>query len=332
MSKSDLNSNTIGLIYAGGTFGSHGESLSPLSADVFLPLLEKRLQEFAWSVSIIDNPIIKDSSRLTSADFIGFYKLIIQAYQAGFRRLVLISGTDTLSFLAAFLSHALSSLDDISLVLTGSMQPLLAAKQLPYQINEQSDAWQNLEQALILSTKKTGVFLQFHQQAFFGHNTQKIHSHYAKAFDGQPCTTTSPFKSIFKTGYLADPDQLSQKAKQTSIKAIYCLPNDPMQLVQEFERLTQDTKAVILIGFGAGNIPCTSELIDILTKKQVQGLVVICTTMCAFGGVNDNYAAGAWQYQHGIWSSGTLSISAIYGQVLWLALTDHLYPNYWQIP
>ena len=76
---------------------------------------------------------------------------------------------------------------------------------------------------------------------------------------------------------------------------------------------------MILIGFGAGNVPSSQGLIEILDDLSKRQIPVICTTMCAFGGTNANYAAGAWQYQHGVRGSDK-SIAGIYGQVLWQVL------------
>ncbi|MFT5428785.1 MAG: L-asparaginase, partial [Psychrobacter glaciei] len=38
-------SDPIQLIYAGGTFGSYGRPLAPLSAEIFLPTLQQLLVE-----------------------------------------------------------------------------------------------------------------------------------------------------------------------------------------------------------------------------------------------------------------------------------------------
>ena len=97
------------LIYAGGTFGSYGRPLTPLSADVFLPTLQQLLAEHSAAthlapVSWLENGLIKDSSQLTPNDFIHFYRLLLSAYAQGHKRFVLITGTDTLSYLGAFLA------------------------------------------------------------------------------------------------------------------------------------------------------------------------------------------------------------------------------------
>ena len=67
----------IQLIYAGGTFGSYGRPLAPLSAEVFLPTLQQLLADpdnaaNLLPISWLNNTLIKDSSQLTPSDFVHF--------------------------------------------------------------------------------------------------------------------------------------------------------------------------------------------------------------------------------------------------------------------
>ena len=188
-----INPQTVYLIYAGGTFGSYGTPLSPLSADIFLPILKDTLNTHLDSTQeILDNAIIKDSSTLTPSDFVQFYELIFTAYQKGAKRFVLITGTDSLSFLAAFLANAFGGYTDLSLVVTGSMQPLLIANHPDLQLNHDSDAWQNLSLALHSAITQQGVMVAFYQQTFWANNTQKIHSDKPNAFVGTPTSQPRP--------------------------------------------------------------------------------------------------------------------------------------------
>lgn len=334
-----MTNNTIHLIYAGGTFGGHGTPLSPLPADVFLPFLQKQLNEHGFGVQILPNPIIKDSSTLTPSDFCELYALILQAYDKGARRFVLITGTDSLSFVASFLANALADFSDISLVITGSMQPLLVATEKDLRIDTHSDAWQNLSDALATSAF-AGVFVQFFGKSMSGFNTQKIDSSQFDAFTGEPIDLSSCLRvsdapatqnETQKQAQLANLSTLKANAKHTQIQAVYCLPNDVANLEHQLNTLNDAVKAVILIGFGAGNLPSSPKLIERLEALNKNGVAIICTTMCAFGGTNANYAAGAWQYHCGVWAAADLSIAAIYGQALWLALNERLTLANWKI-
>lgn len=313
----------IHLIYAGGTFGSHGVPLSPLPADVFLPVLtDLTSQRIDNIITYIDNPIIKDSSTLTPADFVHFYHLIRHAYESGQRKFVLITGTDSLAFLASFLANAFGGFAELSLVITGSMSPLLVSDCTDFVINEHSDAWQNLSLA-IASTNKQGVFVAFGGELFWANNTQKIHSQADQAFTGDLANDVNPHKC---TPILPNLDTLNTDIVITSI---YSLPNDPSHLAQVLTQATT-SQAVILIAFGAGNLPKSDDVVRALNALHAQNIPVVCTSMCAFGGVNADYEAGAWQYAHGVWSGKTMTIAGIYGKLLWLALTGQLTIQAWE--
>ena len=66
---------------------------------------------------------------------------------------------------------------------------------------------------------------------------------------------------------------------------MYALPNDPNALADEL-LVAADACAVILIGYGAGNLPKSQAIIDALAKLTDRGVAIICTTMCAYGGTN----------------------------------------------
>lgn len=310
-------STSIHLIYAGGTFGCHGSPLAPLPADEFLPTFTTCLSTHQHTAfSILANNIIKDSSTLTPSDFVHFYEMIIKAHQAGARHFILLTGTDSLSFLGAFLSNALSHLE-ISLFITGSMHPLFEPQTMPYTINKHSDAWHNLSLCLQHMGKR-GVFVAL-GDVFWADNTQKIHSQDNQAFVGQ--SILSPQKAITHTN-----TTLKRSPTNAHFKTIYLCPNDPSVLSRE---LDTHATAVILIAFGAGNVPSSPAIIDALSTLHAKGTPVVCTSMCAFGGVSSDYGAGAWQYEHGVWSGGDLTVAGIYGKLLWLYLTDNLTQEGW---
>lgn len=318
-----LDSDSIYIIYAGGTFGSHGTPLKPLPSAVFLPILHKLInQKTTDTVTILDNDVIKDSSALTPSDFVHFYQLIHNAYHQGAKRFVLLTGTDSLSFLAAFLANALASLKDLSLVITGAMQPLLITDILPYTINHDSDAWQNVSHSLA-STVNQGIMVHFFGQTFWANNTQKLHSHEPNAFIGTPISQPMmPNIDIYlpnQNAILSDTDKLNA----INIQAIYLLPNNPNHLANQLNQIDNHIDAVILIAFGAGNFTQTDELVAQLENLHQQKIPVICTSMCALGGVSATYQAGSWQYQHHVCSGGKLTVAGIYGKLLWLIVSGH---------
>lgn len=330
-------SKTIQLIYAGGTFGSYGRPLAPLSAAVFLPTLQQLLADqsetatlpaFSW----LNNTLIKDSSQLTPSDFVHFYKLLLEAYAQGHRRFVLITGTDTLSYLGAFLAEAFSG-SDLCLVVTGSMSPLLDSEVLQhYSVDTSSDAWDNLNESLKLAAAgESGVKISFGGESWPAQTVQKIHSHDFMAFTGHS-RAAYPANSYVKAlpatrrqHWIDDQnavlDNIQAHAEQAHVHALYCLPNAPEVLSNQLQvLLSQPPCGIILLGFGAGNVPYSLALAETLQLAYKQGHMVVCASQCAFGGVSDSYAAGSWQYDYQVIAGGRLTIPAIYSRLLWLLL------------
>ena len=327
----------VQLIYAGGTFGSYGRPLTPLSAEVFLPILQQLLTEQnntvnSPKISWLDNTLIKDSSQFSPSDFIHFYQLLLSAYQRGSRRFVLITGTDTLSYLGAFLAEAFAG-SDICIVVTGSMRPLLDSETLnSHTVDDQSDAWNNLTDAIKLAAAgESGVKTAFGGESWPAQTVQKIHSHDFMAFTGHS-RAAYPANSYIKTlpetrrqhwldDQIALSDNIENRAQHACIHALYCLPNATDVLNTQLRALlTQPPCGIILLGYGAGNVPYSTELAEALQLAYEKGHMVICASQSPFGGVSDAYAAGSWQYDYHVIAGGRLTIPAIYARLLWLLL------------
>lgn len=330
-------SDPIQMIYAGGTFGSYGKPLASLSAEVFLPILQDMLADqertaHLLKTSWLDNTLIKDSSQLTPSDFAHFYQLLLAAYAQGGKRFVLITGTDTLSYLGAFLAEAFAG-SDICIVLTGSMRPLLDSDVLhSYCIDEHSDAWDNFNDSLKLAgAGEAGVKISFGGESWPAQTVQKIHSHDLMAFTGHS-RAAYPANSYVKNlpdtrrqHWLDDQQKvlssIQSRADSVRIHALYCLPNDAEAINSQLHALlSQPPSGIILMGFGAGNVPYSAALAETLELAHEKGHIVICASQCPFGGVSDSYAAGSWQYEHHVIAGGRLTIPAIYARLLWLLL------------
>lgn len=330
------NDQPIQLIYAGGTFGSYGRPLAPLAANEFLPALQQLLDEHSTAhlptISWLDNPLIKDSSQLTPEDFVHFYCLLLSAYEAGQRQFVLITGTDTLSYLGAFLAEAFAG-SDICVIVTGSMRPLLDSEELyTYSVDQHGDAWDNLTAALRLAAAgEAGVQICFGGESWPAQTVQKIHSHDFMAFTGHtraayPASSyVTSMPQARRQHWIEDQMQacepIKARAATACVQAIYCLPNTPEILTEQLEALlTKPPCGIILLGFGAGNVPYSEALAKALQEAYAQGHLIVCASQCPFGGVSDSYAAGSWQYEHHVISGARLTVAAIYARLLWLLL------------
>lgn len=324
-------SNPIQLIYAGGTFGSHGKPLAPLPADILLPnLLSQLKQKYSYHLKVLKNTCIKDSSQLNPSDLVHFYTLILNEYKNGSRQFVLITGTDTLSYLGAFLAEAFAG-SNVCILLTASMKPLFDSDICQhYQIDKNSDAWGNITQAIQFASQDvTGIYTCLSDKVWLAQSVQKIDSHALLAFTGTPAASTNNLylsdneKSTWLTTQACFTNSIIQQAHNVNVSVIYTVPNDASFLAEQIEQALDDNKpsALIIMGFGAGNIPHSINLEKVLDTKADAGHLIVATTQCPFGGVSNDYAAGSWQYQHQVLSGGKLTVPAIYARLLWLLLT-----------
>lgn len=313
-----LHFNTPHLIYAGGTFGSHGTPLSALPATVFLPALQALLKDKEYNSTFIPNNIVKDSSELSPQDFVSLYRLIHHAYLDGARKFILITGTDTLSHLAAFLSIGFAHLP-IALVITGSMHPLFDPEKQALTLNTKSDAWQNLLEAFdFFAQNNTGAVVSFNSQLLQANSTQKIHTSDINAFVGKAVNSDTPQKNTPSFFGFIDNWQ-----NYTAIHTLYCLPNQADVLAWTLERLINTTPtAVIIQGFGAGNLPYSKKIQKAIETLISQNFLLIMSSTCPFGAVSTAYQTGAWQYQLGVVSGHNLPIPTLYAYALWICIAS----------
>lgn len=331
------HSTKVGLIYAGGTFGSHGQPLNSLEPSKFLPVLQEILTSHFknyhdCAFEILPNTVVKDSSQLTPSDFAHFYALILQYYQQGFRQFVLLTGTDTLSYLSAFLAESLVN-SDICLVVTGAMEPLLQPLLPDYQVNPNSDANVNLTQSCELTRKaQAGVWVCFSGESWSAQTVQKIHSHEKQAFVGEKSSDypANSFQALTKDeqkqwlqSHLQSLDKRLKNLQNSKILPVFVTPISADNLADLLANtLAQQPNAMILLGFGAGNLPRNAKVEQLLQQAQQQNCLVVIGTQCAFGGVSASYEAGAWLGGCGVVSAGNLTTPAIFARLLWLLAED----------
>lgn len=314
----DTNTH-IGLIYAGGTFGSHGTPLSPLDKGTFLPILQNKLSNHPIHPLAIN--LVKDSSTLTPDDFYVFYQQIVTAYQDGFTKILLITGTDTLAYLSAFLSFSLKDLS-VTVVVTGSMLPLLHHDR--YEIDSNSDAFDNLKNGLdfLQNNPPIGTFVSFYKQIFYGNSVQKIHSSDKNAFVGK--TVKQPVMPTSNTPQRANHLHFLSLTDPIfcPIHSVFTLPNNPETTAQQLSALSGSTPtAVLILGFGAGNLVDNIHIRNAINTLINQGFLVIMSSQCPFGERSSTYAVGAWQSELGVLSGGDLPIPALYAKALWVCLS-----------
>lgn len=329
------NPAPLSLLYSGGTFGCAGQPLAPLSADFFLPILRSQLHQLYasdWQVSALET--LLDSSQIEPQHWLSILQHCLSLYQQQQHTpIILIHGTDTLAYTAAFLAEAFAE-SDLRLCVTGSQHPLLHAQPDAHTdpVDIDSDALDNLRTALQAALHApAGVGVAFSGEYWPAQTCQKIHSQDIAAFTGQhqagyPANSYQPLNATQHQSWLEQATQrvelLQQTLSQIRISVYYAIPQPAAHVIEQLSDLLRRQPAgLILIGYGLGNFPDDPALQCLLTEAQQHDCLVVMATQVPFGGTETRYASGHWLAELGVLPSACLTLPATYARLLWICAT-----------
>ena len=324
------NLPSIAVIYMGGTFGCIGEPLRPMLASAFLPLMRQLIGAELQAINYLTSSnLIKDSSQLNPIDWIDLIAQINTLVAQGFTQIIIIHGTDTLAFTAAFLAHYFDA-HSVQLVITGSQVPLLDSD--GQQLNSSSDALANFRLAYhqLISrndhTKSiTNCWVAFDDQVWPALNVQKIHTTQTPTFAGsyielsddlKPMRLKMPLNQRAETQPIICLSQL----EGLNIAIYYALPLSAEQQATQLQHYLSlhHLQAIIILAFGSGNLSQHPLIEQTLQQAAEQQIMVVIASQVPFGGVNSRYAAGDWLTEYGVLSAGHLPLPAIYARLAYL--------------
>lgn len=299
----------IALIYMGGTFGCIGEPLSPMPAEDFIPQLQRILPlnlEIEYFVALS----IKDSSACTATDWLKLIQLIQSLQLKHYQYFVVIHGTDTLSYASATLARFIGQ--SAHVVLTGSQYPLLNVSGT--QTREFTDAMDNLNFALdAVVTTPVGVYLAFHHQLLHAQTALKQHTTELNAFAGQNAQVNL---ATLQHSYIVHEHDIA-KAATFNCLSFMLQPLAIEQHIANLKNLQQQAPhALILQGFGTGNLAVNAEFISTLQAIQMQGCAIILSTQVPFGTIDQRYAISEWIQHANIIISDCLGHADLYAKAL----------------
>lgn len=324
------NLPSIAVIYMGGTFGCIGEPLRPMSAAAFLPLMRQLIGAELPAINYFTSSnLIKDSSQLNPLDWIDLIEQISTLASQDFTQIIIIHGTDTLAFTAAFLANYFAA-HSVQLVITGSQFPLLSSD--GQQLNSNSDALANLRLAYhqLISRNDntqsiTNCWVAFDGQVWPALNVQKIHTTQTPTFAGsciklsdepKPIRLKMPLNQRAKTQPIICLNQL----EGLNIAIYYALPLSAEQQAAQLQHYLSlhHLQAIIILAFGSGNLSQHPLIEHTLQQAAEQQIMVVIASQVPFGGVNSHYAAGDWLTEYGVLSAGHLPLPAIYARLAYL--------------
>ncbi|WAC75099.1 asparaginase domain-containing protein [Roseateles sp. SL47] len=331
---------SIYVLYTGGTIGSAGDPLAPMSTAQFralvnqMPGLSDGLVQGEQIRYVIDGtPQPLDSSNMTPSDWVAIAQQLAGVY-ADYDGFVVLHGTDTMGYTASALSFLFQGLDK-TVVITGSQLPL------SYTVN---DALANLSGALVMAAK-TGipeVTLYFDFLLFRGNRAVKVNANAVHAFDSPnfPALAALGTQLTVQTALalppppaaqaLSSPGRLQALKEQLqrfsaavtefSVPIMSLYPGINASTVEAIVNGTRPpVSGLVLLAFGAGNGPSNPAFLGALSRANAGGVVLMDNTQVLAGTVSiDAYATGEGLAKAGAISAYDMTPEASLAKLIYL--------------
>ena len=284
------------VLYTGGTFGmgpGADGSLVPLDLrelGVHLPFI--RRLPLGLTVATFVNPI--DSAAMGASAWLDVADAIVE-HAPGHVGVVVLHGTDTMSYTASALSFLLEGID-IPIVLTGAQRPVTELR---------SDGRENLVTALaIASGHLRGAPVVAEVTIFFadllirGNRAVKIHADSYRGFGSpnHPPLATAGVSIEFASTLIRAPGAGPIRRTGGICDAVTGFRLHPGMDGHGLSAVLArpDLRGVVLEAYGAGNGPTDRWFLDPLRAAVDRGVAVVVTTQCRAGSVvGGRYATGS---------------------------------------
>jgi L-asparaginase len=311
------------IIYTGGTIGmikdpQTGELTSFDFHHILDHVPELRRFDVALETRSLEPPI--DSSEMQPARWTQLAQLIHDCYHS-YDGFVVLHGSDTMAFTASALSFQLQGIRK-PIVFTGSQLPIGTIR---------TDGKENLITAIEIAAQRQQdgsavvqeVAVYFEYSLYRGNRSSKISANQFEAFD-------SPnYPELAVAG--VDINYNHSQLYRTSRKDVAFFPelNERVALLKIhpgfpvhayaglFDRTHTD--AVVLETFGSGNAPSDKTFQHLLLTYMEAGGIVLNTTQCSSGAVEQGkYATSSFFQQSGVISGNDLTTEAALAKLMHL--------------
>lgn len=226
---------------------------------------------------------------------------------------VVLHGTDTMAYTASLLSFVLENLGK-TICFTGSQIPMSELR---------NDAADNLLAALLIAGTYNipEVVLYFHDKLLRGNRASKVSSNQMGAFDSVNCDPLGSFNVTLAVrwsmvlprgcGHI----ELSSRLEENISYLVF----SPCVNTKTLELCLLNSKAVVLAGYGMGNLPTSNPTVMAILEAAIKKGVIICImTQCARGGVNDVYETGRMLTNIGCVLTADMTIECIIAKLMYL--------------
>ena len=259
-------------------------------------------------------PALIDSSNVTPQHWNLIAEDITKQYD-DYDGFVILHGTDTMAYSASALSFILENLGK-PVIFTGSQIPFTQLR---------SDGRDNLIGALQLAAMDDlpEVALYFHNRLYRGNCATKTDSSGFSAYQSPnyPDLARVGVEININRRLLLDkpnaPLQM-KKINQTDIATLHMFPGMNANILENY--LRQPVKGLILMTYGAGNIPSHDQQLVALIKEACErGVVIVNCSQCLKGQVDMSaYETGSILARAGVVNARDMTLESCVTKLSWL--------------
>ncbi len=305
--KATTEKSALLLIYTGGTIGMKEDPvIQALKPFNFSQILEEvpELGKFAYRIDTYTFDPLIDSSDIEPSLWLALAELIEEKYEE-YDGFVILHGTDTMAYSASALSFMIEGLTK-PVIFTGSQLPIGTPR---------TDGKENLISSVeIAAAKDTDghalvpeVCIYFDNVLMRGNRASKINSDNFRAFrsPNYPPLAEAGIHIRYNSGLIIKPKvweerPIFHKSLDTRVSILKMHPGITPQIVRTI-LCGNDTRAVIIETYGAGNAPSKEWFISIVREASAMGKILLNVTQCMAGSVNmDIYATGKCLKEAGV--------------------------------
>ena len=280
------------------------------------------LRKFAYKIdSYTFSPII-DSSDVDPSNWITLVNIIEEHYDE-YDGFVVLHGTDTMAYSASALSFLIEGLTK-PIIFTGSQLPIGVPR---------TDGKENLISAVEIAAAKDEeghasvpeVCIYFDNLLMRGNRTTKINSANFRAFRSENCPPLAEagISIKYNNTLIRKPADWTSMPKfhknlDTRVSILKIHPGITPQVAKSI-LCGEESRAVILETYGAGNAPSRGWFLDIVREVAASGKILMNVTQCIAGSVNmDIYATGKCLKEAGVISGYDSTTESALGKLFYL--------------
>lgn len=335
------NKPNILIIYTGGTIGMIKDyKTQALKAFDFSQIIQKipeieQLNCNLKTISFVD-PI--DSSNMDTSYYVEIAEILEKNYN-NFDGFVVLTGSDTMSYISSALSFMLENLSK-PVIFTGSQLPIGDLR---------TDAKENLITSIeIACSQKNGlpviqeVCLYFEYKLYRSNRTTKISAEQFEAFASMnyPPLAESGVNLYFNDYYLYHSKKESKnlivrKSLVTDVLVLKLFPGITENTVKSLLAI-ENLKGVVLESYGAGNAPSKEWFLNLLKKAIKKNIKIVNVTQCSGGSVKQGHYETSFSLKEiGVISGKDITTESAVSKMMYLLaenLNETEFKNYFEMP